>query len=1675
MRKSLKGNTQASERTGVLSGAHVGQLLAIVVSVVLVFGLWPSAAFGVELFAATQPTTGWYYGHEDDDTFVLSSASDLEGLAQIVNGGTDNFCKKTVTLSGDINGYNNEITPIGTKDIAFEGTFDGAGYRIDNLNISAGNTYERAAEGTGGEPVVVSCIGYTGLFGHTGEHSTLKNVTLGSTVSIKISIDDEAGAYIDYMGILVGYCEGSISNVTSSGTIDIYSNVVQKSADDLCTVECIGGIAGVCYKSLTNCATTADASISIVQPSAPVADFDESSLVFFVGGIAGFEGDYTQQGVKSTTESHGTIENCTNAGSVFIDTPSQAGVDRFGEAVSASSTYIAGVAGYARGSVIDCTNTAYLNMMNAMTSGGIVGCWRSFRLVGDDGEYASTDEGSEDDPIVCERCVNDGIVYARATVGGIIAQAGTYTTIIGCMNGTKSYQDDIQTAAFVIGTRWNKPFIGGIVGRTYGTVCYCANLGVVASASSWDNFDERTVKSATGYYSAGIAGGTEYFTEVDEGTGLSTMTSPMSQVYNCYNAGKIETQAGFRSGNVTGENNGETFDNAAQDGMNIANDNMFTYGEKPTDTSASGSAWNNLLCVYLDGYDQTAEGSMKGDGIMTYKYFVPDDTYGEWIPGVKDSVFQQLNSQAVSADNDFSTYWMASPAAATESEQINSGYPVLNWQAEGYEKIDLSDAELELIANAAYDGGDAIPSVRATLNGTTLLQNVDFKVIPQTGATDVTGEGDPLYTAYIEGIGAYTGTSIAGVDYAIDKGSLSSCTVSTVSSKFNWTAQEPGEVTVKTPTGTTVDPSEYSFDLVLAEGEQAVNVGAYTVLVTANPDSKHFEGTVEGTWRISTVNLMQDVVWDGAVKITYMGQTFDWYSTVNDITEIDWDKVPVFPYTGHPIKPSVSDVIYLNHALTEDVDYTVLYGDLGSGSDSGGDPGLPISEDNIGTEGEITYGAVMVRYVPGSNFHNYMSMIFVIDGTSGTKSSLYDAVVSAPTVVYEDEPMRTVTVSYAGQLLTEGVDYEITYTNNNAPGTASYVITGIGLFEGTLSGTFEITDESPFVFTTEVVTIDGTTGVSITGFTYRGVKDTFDIVIPDTLEVNGVTYPVIAIGDGAFGGKTSADFEGTDKLRIDTVTIPASVISIGSYAFGSGASLTTPTITQVIFAEGSQLAVIGEGAFANCTGLTEFTFPAGVTTIGSSAFSQCSNLTTLVFDTTAPDLPSSVASNSFTGVGSTYDKVRVLGFASASTVRKLVEDNSTAASSGTGANGGKNFYFVERAGDLSQAVISPIADQAWTGSAVTPAIEVYLDGVLLSSSNYTLTFTNNIDVGVATVTATGTGGYFGTCSATFNIVAPNTMSVYAGADRYATANAIASSVAESGPYAGVIVCSGVNGKFADALCASGLSGVLGYPVVLVNGSADTLDASSGSAISSLLGGVRGDVIILGGTATVSSGIQNALTVYDSDAVPLRVAGDDRYATSEAVYTYGAAHGGWATDYAVLAIGNNFPDALGAASFCTTNKAAMLLTNRDSATLESYVKDATANVTEIVIAGGTTSIPNEKVSGLTNTVRLAGTDRYATNIAFASWELEHGMSLNGAGIATGTSFPDSLGSNYLLSLTHSVLLLSSPDDNSALYTLIRNNADTIHAISILGGENSVPESVRDTIQDIIGGMWEVNMF
>ena len=159
---------------------------------------------------------------------------------------------------------------------------------------------------------------------------------------------------------------------------------------------------------------------------------------------------------------------------------------------------------------------------------------------------------------------------------------------------------------------------------------------------------------------------------------------------------------------------------------------------------------------------------------------------------------------------------------------------------------------------------------------------------------------------------------------------------------------------------------------------------------------------------------------------------------------------------------------------------------------------------------------------------------------------------------------------------------------------------------------------------------------------FRQLKTLVGITIPDSVtsigdlafsgtSLTSITIPagVTSISNGAFSGCTSLTAITVDgknpayaseggivynKAKTEivavpqgisgTVTLPASVTSIGDSAFYDCTGLTGITIPAGVTSIGNQ-------TFRNCTGLASITIPASVTSIGTQAFNGCDSLTAI--------------------------------------------------------------------------------------------------------------------------------------------------------------------------------------------------------------------------------------------------------------------------------------------------------------------------------------------------------------------------------------------------------------------------------------------------------------------------------
>ena len=206
---------------------------------------------------------------EDNRTLKIGSAAELALFRDNVNDGVNKYSGWIVSLISDIDLNNINWTPIGPNADSgnkFDGTFDGQGYTIYNLNVNP-------------EP------GYTaaGLFGAL--NGTAKNFTISNA---NVSHTSTGSATDNGIAVVAGslYNSGHIDNVS------VNNATVQGN-------RYVGGISGYVYGNITNCIVT-NVELS-ANPN--LVDESEYNNGDKVGGIAGYwvsEGIYQISGNKVT-------------------------------------------------------------------------------------------------------------------------------------------------------------------------------------------------------------------------------------------------------------------------------------------------------------------------------------------------------------------------------------------------------------------------------------------------------------------------------------------------------------------------------------------------------------------------------------------------------------------------------------------------------------------------------------------------------------------------------------------------------------------------------------------------------------------------------------------------------------------------------------------------------------------------------------------------------------------------------------------------------------------------------------------------------------------------------------------------------------------------------------------------------------------------------------------------------------------------------------------------------------------------------------------------------------------------------------------------------------------------------------------------------------------------------
>ena len=262
--------------------------------------------------------------------------------------------------------------------------------------------------------------------------------------------------------------------------------------------------------------------------------------------------------------------------------------------------------------------------------------------------------------------------------------------------------------------------------------------------------------------------------------------------------------------------------------------------------------------------------------------------------------------------------------------------------------------------------------------------------------------------------------------------------------------------------------------------------------------------------------------------------------------------------------------------------------------------------------------------------------------------------------------------------------------------------------------------------------------------------------------------------------------------------------------------------------------------------------------------------------------------------------------------------------------------------------------------------------------------------------------------------------------------------------------------FPDSMTASVLAKLKDAPILL--NPTDKLDPRVGAEIKRL--GAE-EVIIVGGPDSVSERVREELKVYDKDKNVERVAGVDRYGTSEMVAR--RVTGITGKKYTgVVASGQVFPDALSVGTFASREAYPILLVKKDTVPyqIERAIKDL--DISKTYIAGGTSTIFKSTEAKLPGVLeRMAGKDRYETSVAIAKSKFKDSKE---AFIASGEEFADALVISPISGKYNKPTLLASRNKNTNAVVKKYIQDVGLTSITAIGGEKYLPYSV---LLDLVG--------
>lgn len=646
------------------------------------------------------------------------------------------------------------------------------------------------------------------------------------------------------------------------------------------------------------------------------------------------------------------------------------------------------------------------------------------------------------------------------------------------------------------------------------------------------------------------------------------------------------------------------------------------------------------------------------------------------------------------------------------------------------DRTDINDSSISVkAADLEYDGGKELtPVITVEQNGKLLTEGESYDAVV-TNKTNGYEVGSVI-TVKLTGKDAFEGSR--EVSFKITAVDLTGATVELEKDTFEYT----GDVIVPVVKKITTTSGKKITDLSELKVQPSYNTNAGTATVTITGKTNNYTGRASKTFEIQKKSIAAADIICKATDATYTGSQIQSSVTVtgNGKTLQEWTDYKIVSrgeninagkgsiviegmnnYTGQKtvyftINPQsiAGATVNVNRSYTyngkawepqvSDLTVSVNGRQLSSGDYT-----------ITGYDKNINAGTSTVTVAGVDNYTGTVTGNFTIAAKSIQDSSI--DVECASKVSYKDGKACTPTVSVkdGDKDLVENKDYTVTYENNTAVTTeyskAKAIVKGMGNYTGEVTKEFEISKD--------IIDITGATVTVWQTFVYNGkaqtpkkkditvkladkritLDDTSYTIVSVKNNVNAGTATITVEGCGEYSGTATGTYEITPK---DIVTCQVMLASLSVDYTGAECK---PEV--IIVDGGSELIRDKDYTVSYSNNIDPGTATITVTCQGNYTGTCIVRFTIVKKNDPIPD-PTPEP---------TPEKI-----------------------------------------DLSSAAIS-VADQTYTGAALTPNVTVVLNGAVLPASAYTVAYSDNVNVGTATITITGQGDYVGSATVTFTIKA----------------------------------------------------------------------------------------------------------------------------------------------------------------------------------------------------------------------------------------------------------------------------------------------------------------------------------